>query len=334
MNMHKHIISCDLGGTKCAAGLLEYDMQSKALRIMQHTSIKLTDATSLQDLLHQLENVFGLTLSAADAICVGAAGQYDGEILNYAGNYPYRMNFAELARQQKWRAYAIVHDYAPIVCATFTDYLDNPHNVKRLNTATVPPHGRRIACGLGTGLGMQDGVLFPDGNFWLGKNEIGHIGISIPPLTRPARWKMHHALCQFLSNDAPITFEKILSGPGTVRLHQFFYPSQHDEGITPAVVWKKLADPTAAELMDAFAFYLGVFISTLQLAFMPEAGIWITGGVTLHYLSIFDRPAFQEGLATAPAYIGERATLPLGVLKNPEHAIIGGGYYAVQRLLR
>ena len=52
----------------------------------------------------------------------------------------------------------------------------NPANLKKLNAAPLNREGRRVALGLGTGLGMKDGVLFPDENFWLGKNEIGQAG--------------------------------------------------------------------------------------------------------------------------------------------------------------
>jgi len=329
--MNRTIISCDLGGTKCAAGIVEYNPATRHLSCLKKCAVKIADATSLAELLAHLEQFFDLPLHEADAICIGAAGQYNGESLIYEGVYPYPMNFAELARKQAWPAYAIVHDYTPIVCATFTPYMDQPDNIKRLNAAPLNPLGRRVALGLGTGLGMKDGVLFPDGSFWLGKNEAGHIGIGTPPDADPARLRLHHDLMRFLESDPPVTFEKILSGPGTVRLYEFFYPER--EKITPAGVWEKLNDPASQEMMETFAWYLGHFVGTLQLLLMPEGGIWITGGVTLHYLNLFDHPAFAAGIKASPAYLPMRETYPLGILKNQEHAVIGGGYYAANRLL-
>jgi len=333
--MTQKIISCDLGGTKCAAGLVEYDVLGKKLHCSKKISVKIADAKSLKELLQQIEGLLDYSLHNADAICIGAAGQYNGEKVILEGAYPYEMNFAELARQQKWPAFAIVHDYTPIVCATFTEYMHDQKNLKMLNTAPFNPFGRRVALGLGTGLGMKDGVLFSDGQFWLGKNEIGHIGISTPPATNKTFFDMHCELIRTLKTDEPITFEKILSGPGTVRLHQFFYPER--EKLSPREIWMLANDPKTAgeltEMLDAFAWYLGLFIGTVQLIFMPEGGIWITGGVTLHYLDLFDRPAFNEGIKTSPAYLNQRSNYPLGILKNQEHAIIGGGYYAAKRLL-
>ncbi len=329
--MNKRIISCDLGGTKCAAGVVEYQPDTRRLTCTQRTALRIAEFGSLAELLHQLESLFGFTLQEADAICIGAAGQYNGEELIYAGAYPYPMNFAALAREQNWPRFAIVHDYTPIVCATFTDYMQQPDNIQWLNNATADIYGRRVAFGLGTGLGMKDGVLFPDGNFWLGKNEVGHIGITLPPHANALRLKQHYALMQFLEKETPLTFEKILSGPGTVRLYRFFYPNEKD--ITPAEIWALLPTGKIDEMLDAFAFYLGLFIGTLQLIFMPEGGIYATGGVTLHYLDVFKQPAFQEGLHCSPAYLAQREKMPLGILCNQEHAILGGGYYALKRLL-
>jgi len=69
------------------------------------------------------------------------------------------------------------------------------------------------------------------------------------------------------------------------------------------------------------------------LIFMPEGGVWITGGVTMNHPYVFDRPDFFNGINASPAYQMQRSNYPLGVLCNHEHALIGCGYYAVKRLM-
>jgi glucokinase len=324
----------DLGATKCSAGLIEYNTDSHDLICKKKITIKLSNTVSLLDLVEQLENGLGLRMIDVDAICIGAAGQYDGEILHLEGAYSYPMQFAKIAKLKNWPVYAVIHDYAPIVCATFTSYMEQSQNVMRLNSCPLDTYGRRVALGIGTGLGLKDGVLLPNGNFWLGRNEIGHIGIPTPPLTDSASLQRHEELLRYLqsSNDAqPITFEKILSGPGTVRLHQFFYPST--EVLTPEEVGIKLREKNAPEMLDTFAWYVGLLIGTVQLSFMPEGGIWITGGVALNHLALFECAEFFAGIKALPAYLPQRETFPLGVLCNLEHALIGSAYYAVKKLL-
>ncbi len=328
--MKKNIIALDLGATKCAAGLAHYDTETKNLSCSKHSSLKLTDATSLENLISQLEKKLDFSFSHADAICVGAAGHYDGKEIYHDRVYPYRMNFYELAKSKKWPAYDVVHDYVPIVCATFTSYMENPENIKRLNSCAVNPLGRRVALGVGTGLGLKDGVLLSSGEFWLGKNEMGHIGISIPPSLDKTHRERHDELIRFLHVHEPITFEKILSGHGLVRLYQFFYSNKE---ITPEQVGIEMREGRASDVMDAFAWYLGLLVGTVQLSFMPEGGIWITGGVALNHLEIFDKSEFFSGIHSSPAYLSQREHYPLGVLCNHHHAFLGGAYYAAKRLL-
>ena len=201
----------------------------------------------------------------------------------------------------------------------------------------MKPHGRRVALGIGTGLGLKDGVLFSNGDFWLGQNEAGHIGINTPPNADKLHLDRHYEIMRFLHTTSTqhtnptLTFEKILTGKGTVNLYQFFYPDEQE--LTPEQVGHHMRSGKANEMLDAFAWYLGLFVGTIQLVFMPEGGIWITGGVALNHLDVFDRPDFFAGIYASPAYLMQREEYPLGVLCNHEHALIGNGYYAARRLL-
>jgi len=335
--MTKYFIAWDLGATKCAAGVIEYHLETHALICKKHFTIKLADTSSLDNLIDKLELGLDFSMAEADAICIGAAGHYDGQELLLENAYKYPMYFAKIAKRRNWPAYTVIHDYAPIVCATFTSYMEQPKNIKRLNTCKMKSHGRRVALGIGTGLGLKDGVLLENGDFWLGRNEIGHIGITTPPTAENHHIKLHHELVNYLqktsleNNKYPITFEKILSGQGTVRLYKFFYSDADD--ITPESVGEKMRSGQARDMIDAFAWYVGLFVGTVQLTFMPEGGTWITGGVTLNHIDIFDHPAFFAGIHASPAYMAQRQEYPLGVLCNHEHALIGSGYYAAKRLI-
>ena len=328
--MTKYIIAWDLGATKCAAGILEYNETTHDLVCQKKFSIKLKETTSLENLIEKIQIGLETNITDVDAVCIGAAGQYDGEKIIYTNSYPYAMHFAHVAKQQNWPPFAVIHDYSPIVCATFTSYMDDEKNVKRLNNCVMNPHGRRVTLGVGTGLGLKDGVLFPNGDFWLGQNEMGHIGISTAYASKEYQQR-HEELIRFLHTKHPVSFEAILSGPGITRLYQFFYPE--DKNITPEEAGRKMREGKTPELLSAFAWYLGLFVGTVQLSFMPEGGIWMTGGVALHHMNAFEHPNFMKGIESSPAYLSERNQFALGVLCNPEHALIGGGYYATKRLL-
>jgi len=336
--MMKTIITWDLGATNCAAAIVAYDPHSEQFSCTKSASVKLSACNSLEELIYRLEHALSIHMQDADAICIGAAGHYDGSHLIHTSPYPYTMPFAQIAQLQKWPPFAIIHDYAPIVCATFTDYVAQAHNVRKLNSAPLNKFGRRVTLGVGTGLGLKDGVLLESGDFWLGQNEFGHIGITTPPLCDPAQQQRHQELIKFLRSEQvltanePLTFEKILSGQGTLRLYRFLTACQ--QTVSPEEVGTKMREGQAKELETMFAWYLGLFVGTVQLAFMANGGTWITGGVILNHLNLFDYPDFMQGIEASPAYLSLRQSFPLGVLCNREHAFMGGAFYASKRLLR
>ena len=333
----QRIITWDLGATKCTAGLVEHDVATDHLHCKNKYTIKLAETSSLENLVQQLEAHLNFSFADADAICIGAAGHFDGKSLLHTNPYPYPMHFAKLADKQRWPDYAVIHDYASIICATFTSYMNQAQNIKRLNLCPMKLHGRRVAFGIGTGLGLKDGVQLPNGDFWFGENEMGHIGIPTPPMTEQDYAKRHQEIMLFLAkkfsaeDHQAITFERILTGKGMVNLHQFFYPNSPLS--TPEEVGKNIQAGNAHELVNTFAWYAGLFVGTVQLSFMPEGGIWMTGGVALNHLEIFDQADFSAGIYASPAYLMQRQEYPLGILCNPEHALIGNAHYAIKRLL-
>ncbi len=322
LNTERNILVWDLGATKCAAAVVTYNPQTENFSCKISCNIKLSAVNSLQALILLIEEKLNIQHKDADAICIGAAGIYNGVYLHLDNGYPYDMPFAALAKAFHWPEFAIIHDYAPVVCGTFTYDTQS----KKLNNCEIDAYSRRVALGVGTGLGLKDGVLLPNGDFWLGSNEMGHIGVSCAISAPQSLLEIHRALMQ---KESP-SFEKILSGKGMLRLHQFLYP---DTAVTtPEEIGKLIKEGKAGETLGLFAFYLGLFTGTVQLSFMPGGGIWITGGVVLNHLGVFDRPEFFQGIEASPAYLIQRKTFPLRVLADPNATFIGAAYYAAKRL--
>jgi glucokinase len=313
--MSKSIIVWDLGATKCAAALMLCDDQNHY--IQKSAYIKLKDCNTLEELILTIEKNIGTQHNEVDAICIGAAGVYNGESLELDNGYPYLMNFGALSKKYHWAPFHIIHDYAPIVCATFTPHL----TAKKLNDAEIDIFGRRVALGVGTGLGLKDGVLLDNSTFWLGSNEMGHIGLSHPVDASPELLEFHHKLLQ----QSHISFEKILSGSGLLKLNRFLHPD--DLTANPEEI-------RSEDTLKIFAFYLGLFIGTVQLTFMPSGGIFIAGGVVQKNPHLFDYAEFWKGVKALPAYLNKRETFPLRLLYDDNHAFFGGAYYAVRRICR
>ena len=313
----KTIAVWDLGATKCAVGIVEVDLFLERFRFITSTSLYLNDFFSLDDLTQGLENNLGTRFSDIDKIMVAGAGIYDGYTLNLANGYPYPMEFSALAKSQKWSSMTVVHDYVPMMCATFIADLLDPDQISFIHP------------------GVKDGLLLERKKFWLGENEVGHIGIPFPPRAMPDEIQAHKEFIDFLrtqtdiSPNQSITFEKVLSGQGTSRLHQFVTASK--DHLLPHEVGDLLRAGQAEETLALLAWYLGLLIGSLQLIFMPSGGIWMTGGVLLKHEEIAQHPQLKKGILASPAYINERRAFPLAIIKDKNLVFLGGAYYLAYR---
>jgi glucokinase len=334
--MRKTFVVWDLGATKCAAAIIDYDFHTDQFDCIKTTRVKLTECNSLDELIERIEAELDFKMRRSDAICIAAAGRYNGYEVELEAGYPYAMDFDRIAKKDGWRNMAVVHDYVPVACATFTTYLKQSGNVKQLNKGRQNKFGRRVVLGVGTGLGLKDSVLLPNGDFWLGSNEAGHIGLTFPPKALPHTEVRHREFVKFLKLDGGLregevlTFEKILSGNGLKRIHHFV-TGNHE--MTPEEISKKMTEGEHQETLEMLAWYLGLFIGTVELAFMPDGGIWITGGVVLKNLALCDQPELWKGIYACPAYRADRELFPLNVMVGPDYALMGCAYYASRRML-
>ena len=330
--MHKKqtYVTWDLGGTKCSVALVEHDLIYDRFNLLAQHTHPLTDFITLDDMVDAFEADLQMDMSECDGVLISAAGVYDGKKIHLAAPYPFPMEFARVAKQRHWSQYAVVHDYVPVVCATFIANRNDQITFKTLNDAESIRHGRRVVFGVGTGLGLKDGVLLQDGNFWLGTNESGHIGVSIPPRAYPDQVKLHNEFVHFMQTEGllpsgrALTFEAILSGFGFGLMHQFFT----GETVSAEQAAEQLACDRQHPTLSLFAWYLGLFTGTVQLNFMPDAGLWIAGGVINKHLDLFDQQTFKEGLMASPAYWAERQNMPMYVFTGDRYPTIGGAYYA------
>lgn len=334
--MRKTFVVWDLGATKCAAAVIDFDFHSDEFDCISTTRVPLKECADLDALVARVEQELNYPMVKADAICIAAAGRYNGNEVELEAGYPYAMDFGRIAKKHNWRNMEIVHDYVPVACATFTSYLQQKGNVKTLVEGKPERFGRKVVFGVGTGLGLKDCVQLPNGDFWLGSNEAGHIGLTFPPKANPQNEVRHREFVRFLKlegglpDDEVLTFEKILSGKGVGRIHHFLTGQC---GLSPEEIGRAMTIGESIETRKMLAWYVGLFIGTVQLMFMPSGGIWFTGGVILKNLELCDQEELSQGIYACPAYKKDRSNFPLHVMIGPDYALMGCAYYASRRML-
>src|SRR3990167_7260761 len=197
--MRKQIIAVwDLGATKCAVGIVQFDPMMDEFKCTADTVVYLNEYFSLEDLTDGLEKNLNIKFSSVDEILIAGAGIFDGETLHLTNGFPYPMTFAKLATSRGWRKMQVVLDYVPIICATFIADLIDKNQVNFIQKGEFNQFGRRVVFGIGTGLGFKDGFLLGQRRFCLGDNEIGHMGVPLPPLVSQDEMQLHTEFMQFL----------------------------------------------------------------------------------------------------------------------------------------
>ncbi len=327
----------DLGGTKCAAAHVSVS-QDAEYTLLQTDTVRLSAIESLEAMVERFETHLGVRFRDVDAICIAGAGIYDGQTLVNANPYPFEMTLGAIAAREAWPYLSVVHDYTPVICRGFIDagrcYSEG---IITINPGKIDPHGRRIAFGMGTGLGLKDGVMLPTGELWLGHNEMGHVGLACPPSASAEDIERHTAWLDFLQiqhPDLPLSFETVLSGRGLALLHQFC--AGLSEPVSPRQVQVEVAQDSEVtqQTLSLYTWYLGLFLCTVQLAFMPSGGIWMAGGLVERVPQIFSdqyRDSLQRGLSSASVYADFRQSIPVVGLIEPPHVLLGAAYYAHHR---
>jgi glucokinase len=332
-SMARRYLVWDLGATKCAAAVVLVD--SSGFRVERTASLLLSSVSSLASMASCLHQKLQLDLAEISGICIAAAGCYDGAQLHLASGYPFSMCFAEVARVQQWPDFSVVHDYTPVVASTFV-YEQTDDAVLMLRSSPVDRSARRVAFGVGTGLGLKDALAVPSGELWFGENEAGHIGVTLPPDCDPVRRELFQDFMRFLSSElalksTSVTFETVLSGGGFAAIFRYFSRSKTAKTPEIAQIEMEQNDLYRQQTLGLLGWFLGLFVGTLELVFMPKGGIWIGGGVIKKNLALFSEDFlddFWSGVACSPAYTLQRETFPIGVLKSDHSIYVGGAFYA------
>lgn len=315
----------------CRAAIVENHENN--FNIIKQCQCRLDHFISLKEMGAKISELLEMNHADADAICIASNGEYNGYELiieNFCyDKLPYPLNFQTLSEEDHWPTFFVIKDYAPIICRTF---IDNEYNIKTIHAGQSSTSGRRVALGIDNMLGMNDAILLPNGQIWVGSNEIGHVGLSHPAVYQVCEALQHQELIDFLhhheeTNSQIITFDTILSKKGLVLLHQF--AEKLDKPIPIEEIHAIIETDPASPALQIFARYLGLFINMVEFSFMPTGGIWITGKIVEQF-NLFEIPLLNfvlRGRDLSPFYKNVRDQFPLKILQGQDHAFLGAGFY-------
>jgi len=176
---------------------------------------------------------------------------------------------------------------------------------------------------LGPGSGLGVGGLLPAADGWAAISGEGG----------------HHTLAAMNREEADVidavrdesghcSAERILSGPGLVRLYRALAKMAGRESapeITPADVsaLAKQGEPLARRTYAMFFAMLGTVAGNLALILGARGGVYVAGGIVPRVLEAFERSEFRERFVAKGRYRSYLEAIPTYVITDAVPAFLG-----------
>lgn len=336
----KHFLAADLGGTKILLQLttehnelvLEREYISK-----QFTSFDKVLAEFFADLKKGRyplnEQLKGNVPFKVDSACFAVAGPVSGRDASIT-NLPWQINADQLAEQFSICHVHLCNDFAAVAHGISCLADDE---IITLQQGQAKEGSPRAVIGAGTGLGQA--VMLPDNNGWqVLATEGGHTDFA--PTDKLQIALLEHVLERFTH----ASYERIVSGVGLVTIYEFLLThQQYDENtaLRQAMIAGDAAaaisqfalenkDQLAEQALDLFIKIYGAQAGNLALTVLPQAGLYIAGGIAAKNVQrLVDGPFMAAFLAK-----GKMADLmhkiPVRLILQPKVGLLGAGLLARQ----
>ncbi len=310
----------DIGGTNARFALaMDGVLLETSIQVL-----KTADFTSLLDAL----KMFLQTRDAlqVDTIRIAIAGPVTGdrvEMTNANWNFSIRDLTQALQRDvlPALQSLRIINDFEAQALAL--PHLQ-PQHLTRIGPITDGDSDAQNGCksviGPGTGFGAAS-IVALEGRHAVLASEGGHA--SIGPQTE-------QELAVFdwlLRNRLPVTREELLSGPGLERLHRALCAIDRrpvEKLSASAIVDAAHAgDINASATLEIFCALLGTAARDQALICGARGGIYISGGIVMHFVETFLHSQFRARFEDSRAMADYLRKIPTYLISTPYAGLIG-----------
>jgi len=325
------ILAGDIGGTKSILGLFSCEEEAPSLLVKQ--SFLSRDYRDFYDLLAVF--LGDQNQGEIQAACFGVAGP----VLNQSckmTHLSWRIEAKDLARRFKIAKLFLLNDLE----ATAFGVLRCPDRaLSPLNPGVDTPGVNKAVLAAGTGLG--EALLFcRGGQYEPSPSEAGNADFA-------PRSPLEIALLEELFKKYKrVSLESILSGPGLVRLYQFFLARMDSK--TPPWLVERFASEDCAQVisetallekdevciraLDLFVSIYGAEAGNLALRSFAIGGIYIGGGIAPKILKKLQGGGFMSAFLDKGRFGSWLERIPVQVILEPETALYGAAAYARKQM--
>ncbi len=263
------LLAADIGGTHSRLALArEAGDQPHILRQRDYPSTHYDDLLPiLQDFLRDQPRPAVAVLAVAGPI------EYRDEGQRVAlTNLPWTLHSQQLQKHSGITRVCLINDFEAVghgIDALPTDALET------LQQGQPRARGLRALIGAGTGLG-QSLMYWCDGGYQVHATEGGHADFAPADDTQCALWQ------DLRRQQARVSWEHLVSGPGLVRIYRFLARTHPGAPVLddPAAITAQADAPgPARQAVELFVDLYGAQAGNLALSSHPEGGLFIAGGI-------------------------------------------------------
>ena len=179
----------------------------------------------------------------------------------------------------------------------------------------------KAVLGPGSGLGLAC-LVFDEKKPIVVTSEGGHSTLAATTEREAAVVK------QLQQHFGHASFERAVSGPGLENIYQalitiggFKFASRPAAAITQAALEGKC--DLAAEALDLFCRFLGLFAGNAALMFGAQGGVYIAGGISPRILPFLIQSQFRHYFEAKGRFKKHLAAIPTHVIVQPAAAFVG-----------
>jgi glucokinase len=305
----------DIGGSKSRFALANSTGAIERMLVMENDTAADLDAA----VARYLEE----TGAHPQAATLAIAGPIDGEEIALTNRANWRLRRDEFAKRFGLSHLQVLNDFEAIAWAL-------PHlgaaQTRPLGKPDAMREGVKVVLGPGTGLGVA-ALLPADGRWHVIASEGGHasFGPQVPD--------EFEVFARLRDECGAVSAEKVLSGPGLVRLARALDPGAANHAPETIVASALAREPSAQAAARLFVRLLGRFAGGLALTFKALGGVYIAGGVAGGLGPLLDEPQFRAAFEGHPPHAGLLETIPTLLITCEEPGLIGCAAHANEHAL-
>jgi glucokinase len=322
------LLAADIGGTHANFALAEAgDGPPRILIQQEYASREFQNfAPLLQRFLDRPE-----VASRRDAIaaaCIAVAGPVK-EGASVLTNLGWQVEAAAVAEQFALKTVSLINDFHAaglgVTGLRAEDFIE-------LQAAEADPGAASVIVGAGTGLGV--GIIVRDGErLRVLPSEAGHGDFA------PTDELQDRLLVYLRRNYGRVSWERVISGPGLMRIFAFLQDSGYGApskqlvdamkraGVDPAAAITEYGmgklDPLAVRALDLFIAAYGAFAGNMALNSLARGGVYVAGGIAPRIVQRLKDGRFMRAFTGKGAFTPLLSGIPVKVVMEAKVGLRG-----------